>query len=101
MYNSWLSSHYAAVFLLLLLLFWYSNKFWCAGMRNATQLCNLRYESICEGMSKSTSKHRLQSNVNHLHLFAYEIYFFLVQSSLLTIVKRLPLRRTSNNGEKR
>lgn len=70
-------------------------------MRSAMQLCNLRYKSICEGMSKSTSKQRLQSNVNHLHLFTYEIYFFLVQSSALTIVKRLPLRRTSTKGEKR
>lgn len=64
MYNSWLSSRYDALWFLLQLS-WDSNKFCCAGMDNAMQFCNLRYESINEEKSKSTSKYRLYSNVNH------------------------------------
>lgn len=30
----------------LVLLFWDSNKFWCAGMGNAMQFSDFRYESI-------------------------------------------------------
>lgn len=115
MYISWLSSHYAEV-LFLLLLFGDSNESWHAGMGDAMQFCNLRYECISQiwgslnlhpgiipqatSTGPAIDRDKLHSNVNHLHLFTCIIYLSLCNLSALTVVIRLSFRRTRKKNNK-